>query len=55
LQRGQLASAADANLNREYEEIEKKWVAEGFALRQETPNPQALIGKVADILKKFES
>jgi hypothetical protein len=53
LQRGQKTYAADANLTREYDEIEKKWVAEGFALRQETPNPQALIARAAEILKKF--
>jgi alpha-N-acetylglucosaminidase len=53
LQRGQMGYAADGNLNREYEEIEKKWVAEGFPIRQETPNPQALIGRVREMLKNF--
>lgn len=53
LQRGQMTYAADGNLTREYEEIERKWVAEGFALRQEAPNPEALIGRVTEILKNF--
>jgi hypothetical protein len=53
LHRGQMGYAADGNLSHEYEEIEKKWVAEGFALRQETPNPEALIGRVTEMLKNF--
>jgi hypothetical protein len=55
MQLGQLSIAANADLNLQYEEIEKKWVAEGFALRSEPPRPEALIGRVKEILRKFAS
>jgi len=55
MMRGQLTYRADSNMNREYEEIEKKWDAEGFALRETAADPGGLIGEVENILKKWPS
>jgi hypothetical protein len=47
-----LAGHRRTSLEADYDAHEKAWVANGFALREDTPEPKRIVNVVAQILKK---